>query len=141
VFQRAALGAVGAWWLVLAEVLGARTLHLGPPEGAPAGDSVQGALSIAGDAVGDVVASGLPLLAVLWALAAAVAPWVIRGRSLALDVVAASAWAAGLASATGALATWLGLAEPRGLVAGAVVAGVAAVAGARMGDFAHVDGE
>jgi hypothetical protein len=54
-------------------------------------------------------------------------------------------WAAGLASATAALVPWLAdavpVAEPRGLVAGAVVAGVAAVAGARMGDFAHVDRE
>jgi eukaryotic-like serine/threonine-protein kinase len=85
--------------------------------------------------------SGLLLLGVLWALAAVVVPWLVRGRSLATDIVTASAWAAGLASGTAALAAWLGFAEPRGLVAGAVVAGVAAVAGARMGDFAHVDGE
>jgi hypothetical protein len=138
--RRAALGALGAWWLLLAEVLADRTLHLGPVSGSPAGDSVRGALSIAGDAVGDLVTAGLPLLLVVWAAAAVVLPWLVRGRHLALDVVAATMWAAGLGSATVALAQWLAV-EPRGAVPGAVVAGVAAVAGARMGDFAHVERE
>ena len=145
VLQRAALGALGAWWLLLAELLANRTLHLGPPVGADAGDGVQGALSIAGAAIADLVASGLPVLLVLWAAAAAVLPWLVRGRHLALDVVAASVWAAFLGSATAGIATALpdavAVAEPRGLVAGAVLAGVAAVAGARMGHFAHADGD
>jgi len=87
--------------------------------------------------------AGLPALLALWALAAAVLPWLVRGRSLAVDVVAATAWAAGLGSATAALGQSLSgaAAEPRGLVAGAVLAGVAAVAGARMGHFPHADRE
>jgi hypothetical protein len=51
-----------------------------------------------------------------------------------VDVVAATTWAAGLAAATGALSGALGerlaAADPRGLAAGAVVAGIVAVAGA-----------
>ena len=145
VLQRAALGALGAWWLLLAEVLGDRTLYLGPPEGAAGGGAVQGALSIAGEALADTVASGLPVLLAVWAVAAAVLPWLVRGRNLGVDVVVASMWAAGLGSATAALVPWLAdavpVSEPRGLVAGAVLAGVAAVAGARMGDFAHADGD
>ncbi len=74
--------------------------------------------------------SGVLLLAPLWAVAAVVLPWLVRGRSLAVDIVAAAVWAAALASGTAAVAGWAGLAEPRGLAAGAVVAGVLAVIGA-----------
>ena len=41
-----------------------------------------------------------PLLLVLWAAAAVVLPWLVRGRSLAVDIVGATVWAAGLAAAT-----------------------------------------
>jgi hypothetical protein len=143
--QRAILGALGGAWLLLAEALADRTLLLGPATGAPAGGAVQGALSIAADAVGELITAGLPVLLVIWAAGAVVLPWLVRGRYLAWDIVAASAWAAGLASATAALVPWLGDAlpvqEPKGLIAGALVAGVGAVAGARMGHFAHVEGE
>ena len=143
VLERAALGAVGAWWLLLGECVTGRALLLGPAPGAPSGDSAQAALSLAADAVADAAVAGLPALLALWALAAAVLPWLVRGRSLAVDVVAATAWAAGLGSATAALGQSLSgaAAEPRGLVAGAVLAGVAAVAGARMGHFPHADRE
>jgi hypothetical protein len=60
---------------------------------------------------------------VLWALAALVLPIVVRGRLFALDLVGATAWAAGLGSATQAVAPGM-----RGLVAGAVAAGGLAVA-------------
>ena len=75
--------------------------------------------------------SGVLLLAPLWAAAAVVLPWLVRGRSVALDVAGAAAWAAALASATAAVAGWAALAEPHGLAAGAVLAGVLAVIGAR----------
>ncbi len=129
--ERAALGALGAWWLLLAEPLAHRTLELGPAHGAPVGADAQEAVSIAADAVAGTLAGGLVALLAVWAIAAAVLPWLVRGRSLALDVVAAAAWAAGLASASATLATGLGEAvtvtEPKGLVAGAVVAGIVAV--------------
>jgi hypothetical protein len=53
-------------------------------------------------------------------------PWLVRGRYAGADLVAASAWAAGLGAGSAALAEWSGAAEPRGLVAGAVGAGVLA---------------
>jgi hypothetical protein len=55
----------------------------------------------------------------------------VAGRSLSADVVLATTWAAGLAAATSAVADRAGLPEPRGLVAGAVLAGALAVIGAR----------
>jgi hypothetical protein len=52
----------------------------------------------------------------------------VRGRSLASDLVAATAWAAATAAATATLAEQLDLGRPHGLVAGAVAAGVIALA-------------
>ena len=74
---------------------------------------------------------GTLAIAALWALAAALLPLLVRGRSAALDLVAAAGWAAALAAATQALiGKALMLDPPRGLVAGALVAGAVAV-GAR----------
>jgi hypothetical protein len=95
-FVRAALGALGAWWLLLWD---GKTWP-SPPE--------------------------LAYLAV-FAVAAAILPWLVRGRSLAPDVVLAAAWAGALGSALAAVAQGIGAPEPRGLAAGAVLAGVLAV--------------
>ena len=123
---RIALGALGAWWLVLAEPLLERALVFGAAPGTPARASFDGAPGIAaGDVLAKACSSGALLLALVWAAAALVAPWLVRGRSLSADVVGAAAWAAGLAAATVALGEWLGerVAQPapHGLVAGAVV--------------------
>jgi hypothetical protein len=59
-----------------------------------------------------------------------VLPLAVRGRNLAIDVVAASAWAAGLAAASPAIAEALRYAEPEGTVPAAVLAGAIAVVGA-----------
>ncbi len=116
---RTALGATGLWWLLLAEPLTGRELAFGAAPGT------------AGDVLRELTGSGALLLAPLWAAAALVLPWLVAGRALAADVVLASAWAAGLAAATAAVAERTGLPEPRGLVAGAVLAGALAVIGAR----------
>jgi len=118
-WQRAALGALGCWWLVLAEVLTGDRLALGTPPGA--------ALDV--DRLDPLLTSGALALAALWAVAALALPIVVRGRVLAADVVGATAWAAALGSATQAVADTLSW-QPtmRGLVAGAVVAGGLAVA-------------
>ncbi len=119
VWARAALGAAGLWWLLLAESLLDREIAVGTAPGS------------AGDVIEALATSGVLLLAPLWAAAAVVLPWLVRGGSVALDIVGAATWAAALASGTAAVAGWAGLAEPRGLAAGAVVAGVLAVVGAR----------
>ena len=132
VLQRAALGALGLWWLLLAELLTGRTLLLGPPPDAhPARDWAPSASQAFSQALWPAVAGGALALAALWAAAAAVLPYVVRGRSAAVDLLLAAAWAAALGWGTQAIAASLGWpGQPRGLVAGAVAAGVAAV-GAR----------
>jgi hypothetical protein len=133
-WHRVALGVLGAWWLVMAEALTGERLAAGPAPGtaAPATwwDSAADALR---DAVAPALSGGALLLAVLWGAAAAALPLVVRGRAFALDLVGATAWAAGVASATQAVAEATGgggTAGVRGLVAGAVAAGAVAV-GAR----------
>jgi hypothetical protein len=112
--HRAALGALGAWWLLLAEALLDRRLALGPPRAATAGGW---------DAVTAVATSPALALAGVWAVAAVLLPYLVRGRLITVDVVAATAWAAGLAVATqGAMGG-----APRGLVLGAIASGVLAI--------------
>ncbi len=118
-WTRAALGAAGLWWLLLAEPLLNRDLALGTPPGD------------AGDVLEALVSSGALLLAPLWAVAAVGLPWLVPGRALAVDIVGAATWAAGLAAATATIADRAELAEPRGLAAGAVVAGLLAVIAGR----------
>ncbi len=71
---------------------------------------------------------GALIFAAVWALAALVLPWVVRGRWLAADVVGASCWAAALGAGTAAAAQGIGVAEPPGLALASVLAGVLAVA-------------
>ena len=123
--ERAALGLLGAWWLVLAEPLAERTLLLGADT--PSRAAFDGALSLtAAEVVGPVASSGALLIGLVWAVAAALMPWLIRNRSLALDVIAAAAWAGALGAATMSVGEWLGE-TPRGAVAGAIAAGVIAL--------------
>jgi hypothetical protein len=124
--HRAALGALGAWWLLLAEPLLHATLLFGPTGDARGFEN--GVILAATAVVVPIFSSGLIGLLGVWALGAVVLPWVVRGYSLPVDVVTATTWAAGLAAATAALGEALGQGEPRWLVPGAVVAGVVAVA-------------
>ncbi len=101
--ERAAAGALGAWWLLLAQ----------DPDA--------------------VDPRRLPVIGV-WAIAAMVLPWAVRGRYLVFDVIAATMWAAGLASATVTVSEALDLAQPRLLVVGSVVAGLIAVMSPRYSD-------
>jgi hypothetical protein len=121
-WARAALGACGLCWLLLAEPLLGRDLLFGTPPGD------------AGGVLETLASSGALVLAAVWAVAASVLPWLVRGRSLSVDVVGATTWAAGLAGATGAVAESTALGDPRGLVAGALLAGALALIGARARD-------
>ena len=124
-YQRAAAGALGAWWLLLAEALWQTRLLLGP--GAEASGFENGVILAATDAIAPIFSSGLIALVGVWALFATVMPWVVRGYSLGMDAVTATAWAAGLAAASASLGEALGQGEPRFLVPAAVVAGAVAV--------------
>ena len=120
-WHRLALGALGGWWLVLAEAAADERLGSGPPRGAA------GAAGSVSDAYHQVLVpiatNGALLVAGLWAVAAVVLPILVRGRVFAVDLVGATMWAAALGSATQAVAPGM-----RGLVAGAVAAGGVAVA-------------
>ncbi len=159
---RAALGALGAWWALLAApLLGRETLGGVPLDaGASPADAARGATDAvtaaragdssaaveaandaahaalaagadaqraAADVLGPLITSGALLYAALWACAALVLPWLVRGRWLAVDVVAACVWAAALGASTAATAEFIGAPEPRGVVLGAVIGGVLAV--------------
>jgi hypothetical protein len=119
--RRAALGALGALWLTLAEPLLGRRLLAGPEGGAP-GDWPSHASRALHNVLEPALDVRLAALAATFAVAAAVLPWLVRGRRAAPDAVAATAWAAGLGAAVQAAAA---PASVRGAVVGAILAGVA----------------
>ena len=127
--RRAAVGALGYWWLVLAEPVLARRLWLGPPSGVPARAAWEASVSGAADhLIAPLLTVGVLLGALLWAAGAAVLPWIVRGRHAGVDVVAATVWTAALASAAPVIARG-GLAPaggptPRGLVLGSLLGGL-----------------
>jgi hypothetical protein len=131
--QRFAIGAVGYWWLRLAEPLLGRRLWLGQPSGAPTRAAWEGSLQSAATHIIEPLLSGGVLAgAVLWGLGAALLPVIVRGRSAALDVLAAALWSAGLLLAAARLDSGLGGAlehpSPRGAVLGAVLGAMIAIA-------------
>ena len=102
-------------------------------------DGVEERASWAGSLTGAVSDAIAPLLTspalaptVVWALFAVALPLVLRGRSLALDLMAAAAWAAALVATHAGLADMLAattrLDEARGVAAGALLGVLAAVA-------------
>jgi eukaryotic-like serine/threonine-protein kinase len=131
--ERAALGALAYWWLLLAEPLLEERLWLGAPSGLPARAVWEGSLgATATHVVGPMLSLGMLLAATLWAAAALVLPWLVRGRSAALDVVAATTGTAAVAAATPLFAAGLtshaAHPSPRGAVLGAVLGATLAVA-------------
>jgi len=131
--SRAVLGALGYWWLILAEPLLSRQLWLGEPAGMPPRAVWEGSLSSAAvHVVGPALALGVLLGAALWALAAVLLPLVVRGHSAALDVLAATLWSAMMVAAAPALdsGTLLGGAHAsgRGAILGAAFGALLAVA-------------
>ena len=130
---RAALGALGYWWLTLSEPLLTRRLWLGPPPGT--GPRAAWEASLSGAAVhvlGPMLSVGVLLGAALWGAGALCLPWIVRGRRAALDIVAVTSWSAALAVAAPlldrGLASGAAHASPRGAVLGAVLGAVFAVA-------------
>jgi serine/threonine protein kinase len=100
-WARAALGATGWVWIVLGTELSGVNLYLRPPPGSPPPDQWTSSIGATlHHVLAPLVSSGALAPALVWAGAAAVLPWVVRGRSLAADFVLASAWASGLVAGT-----------------------------------------
>jgi hypothetical protein len=131
--ERAALAALGYWWLTLAEPLLGRHLWLGPHAGTPARSVWEGSLSSAAvHVLAPALSLGVLLGASLWALAAVLLPFLVRGRSAVLDMVAATAWSIALvlvvSSRHDGLAAHVASASPRGAILGGLFGGALAVA-------------
>jgi serine/threonine protein kinase len=131
--ERAALGALGYWWLSLAEPLSKHRLWLGSPPGTPARSVWESSLdSSAAHVIYPLLSLGVLLGCVAWALAACVLPWVVRGHSAWVDVIAATIWAAALCATEPLLdrgvSSHAGQVSPHGLVGSAILCGVLAIA-------------
>ncbi len=133
VWRRAVLGATGWLWLAIAERLTGAVLYLGRPPGTPSPPVWTASLQVTvHDVLGGLLGAGVLLPAAVWGAAASVLPWIVRGRSPALDLVRVAAWAAILVSATGAAVRVAhvptGYGTPRGAVLGAIASVVVALA-------------
>ena len=137
--RRAALGALGYWWLALAESLlggGARggRLWLGTPAAAPPRAVWEGSLDGAAiHVIGPTLTAGLVCGAALWAAGAVALPLIVRGSSAILDTLAAVIWSTVLLAATpyfdAGLSTGAVLPHPRGAVLAALAGAAIAIAG------------
>jgi hypothetical protein len=133
--QRLVLGALGYWWLALAEPLLARRLWLGPVHGTPPPAIWEGSLqSTATHVIEPLLTLTVLGGALLWGVAALLLPLVVRGRSAIFDVLAAVAWSTAVIVAMGRIQEGLGASavhgSPRGAALAAVLGGLIAV-GAR----------
>jgi hypothetical protein len=137
-WRRAGLAAAGFLWLAIAEVASGRTLLFGAPGGATHRHEWERSIGTAADhALWPLVNSPALLPAVAWAALAVALPFVVRGRSLTLDLLGAILWTTGLIAAHQSIGRLLSAngqdADARGLAAGALLAGMAAVAAAGSG--------
>ena len=137
-WRRAGLAAAGFLWLALAEVSSGKTLLFGRPDGATSHHEWERSLTTAAKhALEPLVTTPALLPAAAWVVLAVLLPFVVRGRSLTLDLLGAMIWTAGLIAAHQSIGKLLAQhgqdADARGLAAGALLAGVAAVAAAGSG--------
>jgi hypothetical protein len=140
-WRRAALGAIGWVWLLLASAIAGKPLYLPLVPGVAAPHAWMSSLSVTVDhLLRPEISAGVLAPALVWALAAVTLPWLVRGGSLALDVVRVIVWAAVVVSATGAaIAAWHGPAMgPGGVSAptallGALASAVVALAPSLLG--------
>ncbi len=100
-WRRGALGVAGWVWLALAGPLVGDDLYLRRLAGTPpAAVWMASPAPAVHDLIWPLLSSGALLAAAVWALAAVALPWLLRGRSLVLDAVAAVSWAALVCAAT-----------------------------------------
>jgi serine/threonine protein kinase len=101
VWRRGAIGAAGWIWLLLITPVSGRVFYLAPLPTIPPAPQWAGSASLtAAHVLRPLLNSGVLAPAAVWALAAIVLPWLVRGRSLTLDLLRSVVWAATLVSAT-----------------------------------------
>ncbi len=102
-WRRAALGAIGWTWLLLASAIAGKALYLPRVPGvAPPHIWMSSLTATIDHLLKPIAVTGVLAPAVVWALAAVSLPWLVRGASIILDVVRVVVWAAILVSGTGA---------------------------------------
>ena len=142
-WRRAALGAIGWVWLLLASAIAGKSLYLPLVPGVAPPHAWMRSLSVTVEhLLRPEISAGVLAPALVWALAAVTLPWLVRGGSLVLDVARVVVWATVLVSATGvAVAAWHGSAMgPGGLSAptallGALASAVVALAPSLLGTW------
>jgi hypothetical protein len=135
---RAALGALSYWWLAFAELLTGRRLLFGVPAAVGPRGAWQNSLSGAfTHALAPMWTDGRLASAALWAAAAVVLPWLVRGSRVQLRALGALVWAVLLVAAGALLASHLGLPRPPSPLLAGSLAGVLALASAGVGLHAH----
>ena len=112
--------------------LAAADLYTRRPAGIPAPDVWTASLSVTlTTCSGRSSAPGVLAAAPVWALAAVVLPWLVRGRSLPLDLVLVTIWAATTVSATDTVIALAhhgaGASTAPGAIAGAIAGGLLAL--------------
>jgi hypothetical protein len=150
--MRACLGALGYWWLCLAQVGFAR--GLAPASGFSSGfvsandgsawarPGWESSLSASAHAIAPLLSLPTLAAAALWALGAALAPWLIRGRGVALDLLLAGIWSAALLAGPSLLASLLQAgaspaAAPAAAILGAILGALALAISASRVDPSH----
>ena len=132
-YERAGLAALAYWWLTLAEPLSRNALWLGTVAGTPPRSAWEHSLDLgATHVVYPLLSIAVLLGCLLWALAAMVLPWIVRGHSAGIDLILATIWASALAAAEPLIARgahpYADQPVPHGVVLSAVLCGAIAVA-------------
>ncbi len=138
-WRRAALGAVGWIWLLLASAIAGKALYLPLVPGVAPPHAWMSSLSTTVDQLlRPEVSAGVLAPALVWALGAVTLPWLVRGGSLILDVARVVVWAGLVVSGTGAAmavahgsAGGNGVSAPTALVGAAASVAVALAGGSR----------
>jgi len=127
-WRRAALGAAGWVWLLLATPITGLPLYLPRLPGTPPPARWLGApYETAHHVLWPLVSSGALAPAAIWALGAAILPWLTNGRWLALDVGRVVVWATVLVGGTGAAIAAVHHGQGLAAAPTAVLGGAAAV--------------
>jgi eukaryotic-like serine/threonine-protein kinase len=128
-WRRAALGALGWVWLLLAAPLAGSVLYLPHVPGVPPPAVWTGSLyETVHHLLPALVTTGVLAPALVWAAGAAVLPLLVTGRADALDTVRVVIWAAVVASSTGVAIAAVHGSDPVGAAPRAAMGAVASAA-------------